>query len=90
MPQGNMFRSSSRAQMGSMAIVNQSQGGGSKKAGFPHQIGREMWTTVAFNSCNPVHGHCCKLSSYQFTMNPNVRQSRSIGISPSPNAYLYH
>ena len=27
------------------SIVNQNQGGGEKKAGFPHTIGREHWTS---------------------------------------------
>jgi hypothetical protein len=29
------------------SITNRSQSGGDKKAGLPHQIGRESWTSVA-------------------------------------------
>ena len=31
------------------SIVNQNQGGGPKKAGFPYIVGRESWTTVHLN-----------------------------------------
>jgi hypothetical protein len=33
--------------MGSTAITDQNQGGGSKKAGFPYQVGRESWSSIA-------------------------------------------
>ena len=79
MPQGNMFRSSNRNRMGSNAIVDQNQGGGSKKAGFPYQIGRGWQTSIAFNMTNPVAGHCCKLTSFQMNMFPNARPSRPVG-----------
>lgn len=28
------------------SIVNRSQGGGEKKAGFPYQVGRDTWTSI--------------------------------------------
>jgi len=28
------------------SIVNQSQGGGNKKAGFPYQVGRDSWSVL--------------------------------------------
>jgi len=87
MPQGNAFRSSSRAQMGSSAITTQNVGGGSKKAGFPYMVGRSSWTSIHFNSTNPVDGHCCKLKSYQMNLFPNARQSRPIGVSPVSTRY---
>lgn len=45
--------------------INQNQGGGNKKAGFPYMIGRETNTSIAFNNTNVVSGNCCKLSSLQ-------------------------
>jgi len=89
MPQGNAFRSSSRAQMGSSAITTQTQGGGNKKAGFPYQVGRDTWVSIYFNSTNPVAGHCCKLPSYQMNLFPNARPSRPIGSTYSPNTYFH-
>lgn len=61
------------------SIVNRNQGGGDKKAGFPYQVGKSSWTSVAFDSINPVGGKCCKLSSYQNVMFPLAHQSRPIG-----------
>jgi len=66
--------------------VNQNQGGGSKKAGFPYQVGRTMWTNVALQT-NIVKGNCCKLSkintnSLIFTL---PHQSRPIGSSVTAN-----
>jgi hypothetical protein len=60
--------------------VNQNQGGGNKKAGFPHMIGRESNTSIAFNNTNVARGKCCHLSSYQtllFTF--PISQSRGTG-----------
>ena len=79
MPQGNMFRSSSRNRMGSNAITDQEQGGGSKKAGFPYQIGREWQTSITLGSTDPVSGHCCTLKTLQLNLFPNARPSRPIG-----------
>lgn len=61
--------------------INQNQGGGNKKAGFPYIVGRNWQTSIAFNNTNVVKGHCCKLSSYQkllFTY--PVTQSRGVGV----------
>jgi len=58
--------------------INKNQGGGNKKAGFPYQIGRTSWTPI-FLQCNNYGVRCCKLSTLQFTVNPNVRQSRPTG-----------
>lgn len=43
------------------SIVNQSSGGGNKKAGKPFMIGRSTWTSVIFN----VHGSDIPLSNMQ-------------------------
>ena len=47
--------------------LNQNQGGGSKKAGFPFMIGRESWTSISFRSTSPADGNCAQLSCYQTT-----------------------
>ena len=60
------------------SLVNQNQGGGSKKAGFPYQVGRSTAASVILGSVDPVHGHCCTLPSYQATLFPSVRISRPI------------
>ena len=62
------------------SITNKNQGGGSKKAGFPYLVGRDSWTSIA------LHGTKQFLSEenkgLQFTLNPNVRQSRPVGMTP--------
>ena len=58
--------------------VNQNQGGGNKKAGFPYQIGRTMWTNIALNT-NIATGKCCKLSSVNSLIFTKVHQSRPVG-----------
>ena len=89
MPQGNMFSSSSRSQMGSNAVTGQNQGGGSKKAGFPYQIGRGWQTSIAFQQ-NPGSGKCCNLAQMQISLFPNASQSRPIGSKYSANYRYYH
>lgn len=64
------------------SITNQNQGGGNKKAGFPYLVARDSWTSVAF------HRIPQKLSVLQMTMNPNVRPSRPIGVTPSNGRYF--
>lgn len=60
--------------------VNQNQGGGSKKAGFPYQIGRSWRTSIAFDSTRPVKGGCCTLTNFQtLRFTSPVSQSRPIG-----------
>ena len=75
-----MFSRSNRYQMGSNAITDQNQGGGSKKAGFPYIIGRGWRTNIAFNSNNVVN--CQPLKTYQtLCFTSPVNQSRPIGSS---------
>ena len=61
------------------STTNQPQGGGNKKAGFPYQIGRSAWTSIALDNSS--------LRSLQFTANPNVRMSRPTGTAV-PNTYF--
>ena len=65
--------------------VNRPQGGGDKKAGFPYQVGRSNWTSIALG-CSQYQTRCCQLRTLQLTANPNVRLSRPTG-TISPNGY---
>jgi hypothetical protein len=87
MPQGNMFSSSSRHQMGSNAITGHNQGGGNKKAGFPYMIGRGWQSTIAFQMTQPAAGRCTKLSTYETTLFPLVRPSRPVGSTNNQSTY---
>ena len=59
-----VYLNSSSRSRNAGSLVNRTQGGGNKKAGFPYQIGRESYTSVIMNSTNPVYGSCCTLKSY--------------------------
>lgn len=64
--------------------VNQNQGGGDKKAGFPYQIGRSSWSTIALGSGSSVAGlgRCANLKCMQAVWYKGVvRQSRPISTS---------
>jgi hypothetical protein len=62
------------------SIINQNQGGGSKKAGFPYQVGRSMWSEV-FILRQP-------LKTYQTVKFPLANMSRPIG--RNNNAAYWH
>lgn len=80
------------------SIITQNQGGGDKKAGFPYQIGRESWTSMFLNTCDPASftltRTCCSLDGYN--KNPNlklVNASRPLGLRTGsgygyPNSYM--
>lgn len=70
------------------SIVNQNQGGGNKKAGFPYQVGRSSWSSVAFAMTNPVSGNCCQLKSMQMNLFPNASIARNIGAGTASNRYF--
>ena len=59
-------------------IINRNQGGGDKKAGFPYQVGRTSWTSIALG-CSSYQTRCCSLRQLQITANPRVRVSRPVG-----------
>ena len=42
--------------------INQNQGGGNKKAGFPGIVGRGQWEHIFYGNTGT---HCCKLSTLQ-------------------------
>ena len=55
MTHNRMFRGSNHAQIGSNTMTVQNQGGGTKKAGLPYQIGREYMTNNHFNKRNGIN-----------------------------------
>tara|TARA_B100002019_G_C20982245_1_gene456411 strand:+ start:178 stop:450 length:273 start_codon:yes stop_codon:yes gene_type:complete len=73
------------------SIVNRNQGGGPKKAGFPYIVGRDSWTTIHFRESGTAqflgNSNGSTMGSLRFTRLPNTRQTRPVGISPSPNAF---
>jgi hypothetical protein len=86
---GRAFTGSNRSQMGSNVFTTQQQGGGSKKAGFPYQVGRDSWTSIALENCNPLSKtKCTKLSCLQFTTRPKASISRPIGSNRASNVYF--
>jgi len=83
------FSGSNRSQMGSNVFTTQAQGGGNKKAGFAHQVGRDSWSSIFISGGNPVYmSKCASLTCLQFTSNPNVSASRPIGSTYYPNTYF--
>ena len=86
-----MVYSSSKRGQYIQSISNQAQGGGSKKAGFPHQIGRDSWTSIAIQTCNPGNGQsCCNLKKYMTYPFPLANVSRPIGTAYSANYRKFH
>jgi hypothetical protein len=84
------FNGSNRSQMGSNVFTVQNQGGGSKKAGFPYQVGRESWSSIAIGSVDPTKpSGCCSLRSMNFTTKPAANPSRPIGSTYVPNTYFH-
>jgi hypothetical protein len=56
------------------SITNQNQGGGSKKAGLPYQVGRDSWTSIS------MKGTSQRLSVLKMPLVSTVSQSRGIGV----------
>jgi len=66
--------------MGSTAITDQAQGGGSKKAGFPYMIGRTSWSSIAIPDISLKRAMTTKL--------PLARPSRGVGNRPGIGVYF--
>jgi hypothetical protein len=90
MPSQNPFRKSNRSRMGSSAYTDSNQGGGSKKAGFPYQIGRIYGVSNILNSTDPVSGRCCTLTKMNTLRFPLARQSRPIGSRYGANYHYWN
>ncbi len=61
------------------SLINASTFGGNKKAGFPPMIGRDSWTTVAYQGGHPVK--CMTLACMQRSRGPLACVSRPVGSS---------
>ena len=68
MPQGGAWSNSNKARMMSNVYTDQNQGGGEKKAGFPHQIGRDHWVSIFLHAVDPINGRCCTRGQIATTM----------------------
>ncbi len=65
------------------SITNQDQGGGSKKAGLPHLIGRDSYTSVA------LRGTSQRLPGVlRMPITTTVSQSRPVGVRPGTSTYF--
>jgi hypothetical protein len=64
------------------SITNQNQGGGSKKAGLPHTIARDSWTSVA------MRGTSQRLSVLKMPLTTTTSQSRPVGVRPGATSYF--
>ena len=60
------------------SLTNQNQGGGPKKAGL---VPTEA-ISAAQRESYAARGYLKPLSTMQFTMNPNVKQSRPVWVRP--------
>ena len=69
-----LYNAASKAR-NATSIVNQNQGGGSKKAGFPYMVGRGYLTSLVFHATG---SNCCNLSNQMTMPLKNVNQSRPI------------
>ena len=86
---GNPFRASNRNRMGSNTLTDINQGGGDKKAGFPHQVGRSAWVNI-YMGLNIAKGECCQLKQMQTLRFPLANQSRPIGSDSTANRSYWH
>jgi hypothetical protein len=69
------------------SITNLPQGGGSAKAGLPPSVGKDHWFPIALRvsgTSNTLYGIPRGL---RYTVNPNVRQSRPVGVRPEIGIY---
>ena len=64
------------------SITNQDQGGGSKKAGLPHTIARDSWTSIA------LRGTSQRKSVLKMPLTNTTNQSRPVGVRPGATSYF--
>lgn len=82
-----MVLSSSKRTSSIASITNYNTGGGNKKAGFPYQVGRNSWVSIAMGASSLINGRCCTLRRANTNLFPLARQSRPIGVSPTAISY---
>jgi hypothetical protein len=69
------------------SLITQPQGGGPKKAGLPSTVGHDYWRTK-YGKVKYSSGRCCSVSALQYTANPAVCVSRSVGSNVQFNSYF--
>lgn len=79
-----MVLSATKRVSATASITNQKSEGGNKKAGLPHQVGKDAYAAIHIGGSTALgvrfasHG----LKKVKDTANPDVKQSRPIGMSP--------
>lgn len=79
-----MVLSATKRVSATASITNRSSSGGSKKAGLPHQVGKDAYAAIHLGGKSALgvrfssHG----LKRVATTANPDVKVSRPIGVSP--------
>ncbi len=68
------------------SITNQNQGGGNAKAGLPPCVGKDHWYHIYLDN-RGTSTTLFGLRGLRRTVNPNVRQSRPIGVRPDVGIY---
>jgi hypothetical protein len=68
------------------SITNQNQGGGPNKSGLPPCVGKDHWYHIYLDS-RGTSTTLFGLRGLRRTVNPNVRQSRPIGVRPDVGIY---
>lgn len=73
------------------STVARTQGGGDKKAGFPHTVGRDHWVSIYMGNDNAaiINRHCCNLRTLQLPLVSTVCQSRPTGSIVQFNTYWH-
>lgn len=85
-----LLNASSRARNAGQIIV-QNQGGGSKKAGLPYQVGRDSWVSIYMGNFTNAIAHqrsCCTARNLAMTYT-NASPSRPIGRTGNPSYWNF-
>lgn len=69
------------------SIVNLPQGGGPNKAGLPPSVAKDHWYSIYMDSRGTSRTLFGVPRGLRHTVNPNVRQSRPIGVRPTIGIY---
>ena len=79
-----MVLSATKRVSSTASITNQDSKGGSAKAGLPHQVGKDAYATIHIGGASALGVRFASygLTKVATTANPNVKQSRPIGVSP--------
>ena len=79
-----LLNASKRSREAVRSSININQGGGSKKAGFPYQIGRESWSSMFMTLCKPgvENAPVCTLESLQVPKDLKMIYVRPTGFRP--------